>query len=307
MAVSSLLAASAATAVPAFAEPNVVVSIKPIYSLVASVMRGVGEPKLLLDGNQSPHSFSLKPSQAAILQDADAVIWVGHSLEVFLEKSLRSIAPNAKSIELMEAKGIHHVKSGGHDHHDDDHGDDGGVDDDHAVKGAARDPHIWLDTENAHAMVGDIAEGLAALDPENADLYRRNVISTRQKIEALTAEIAAELSSLKGMKFMAFHDAYGHFEHRFGVESAGSLTINPEVSPGARRLRDLQARVKSQNIKCVFSEPQFDANAWRAVIANTDLRLSTIDPLGVHIEAGPDMYGQLVRGVASSLKTCMTQ
>ncbi|MHA1524748.1 MAG: hypothetical protein ACTSY1_10125, partial [Alphaproteobacteria bacterium] len=36
--------------------PNVVVSIKPIHSLVAGVMEGVGRPKLLVAAT-SPHAF----------------------------------------------------------------------------------------------------------------------------------------------------------------------------------------------------------------------------------------------------------
>ena len=313
-AVSLLLASSVAAISQATVEPNVVVSIKSIHSLVSSVMRGAGEPMLLIEGAQSPHSFSLKPSQAAALQNADAVIWVGPALESFLGKSLESIAPNVKSIELMEVKGINHLESDGHDHdgHEDEHAGEGHDEhkDEHAEHDedeAGRDPHIWLDPENARVIVDEVAEKLAALDPENADLYSKNAASTKESLGALVTEVKGKLSAVKGSKFMAFHDAYGHFENRFGVESAGSLTINPEVSPGAKRLRELQVRVKTENIKCVFSEPQFDANAWQAVIENTKLKLGVIDPLGVEIAAGPDMYSQLIRDVTDSLTGCMTQ
>ena len=71
--------------------PDVVVSIKPIHSLVAAIMQGVGEPGLIVEGAASPHTYSLKPSNAAALQDADVVFWVGHGLEAFLEKPLESL------------------------------------------------------------------------------------------------------------------------------------------------------------------------------------------------------------------------
>ena len=357
LALTLVLASSDAAISQAAADTNVVVSIKPIHSLVASVMRGAGEPTLLVEGSQSPHSFSLKPSQARSLQNADAVIWVGESIESFMAKSLEAIAPKAVSIELMDVKGLSHVEGDDHDHHDhaghddhkdepkhehaehdhddhkdehkdehaehdhddhkdehkdehaehdhddhkdehkdehaehdhdehkdehaehdhddhkdehkdehaehdhDEHKDEHAGHDDHSDE-AGRDPHIWLDPQNASVIVGEIAEKLAALDPGHADLYRKNAASTQEGLAALTKEVAASLESVKGTKFMAFHDAYGHFENRFGVESAGSLTINPEVSPGAKRLRELQAKVKAENIKCVFSEPQFDASGW---------------------------------------------
>ena len=36
---------------------DVVVTIKPVHSLVSQVMQGVAEPTLLVDGSASPHSF----------------------------------------------------------------------------------------------------------------------------------------------------------------------------------------------------------------------------------------------------------
>src|SRR4051794_27721066 len=66
--------------------PVVVTSIKPIHSLVASIMQGVGEPELIVDGAASPHTYSLKPSNARALQSAKVIFWVGSGLEAFLEK-----------------------------------------------------------------------------------------------------------------------------------------------------------------------------------------------------------------------------
>ena len=64
--------------------------IKPIHSLVSSVMEGIAVPLLLVEVG-SPHTYSLKPSQAKYLQEADAVFWVAHDVETFLEKPLNSI------------------------------------------------------------------------------------------------------------------------------------------------------------------------------------------------------------------------
>ena len=69
------------------AEPKVVVSIKPIHSLVSYVMDGVGRPSLLVDGSASPHTFQLKPSHATMLQEADVVFWIGEDLESFLRNT----------------------------------------------------------------------------------------------------------------------------------------------------------------------------------------------------------------------------
>ena len=124
---------------PANAEIKVVTSIKPIHSLASYLMDGVAKPDLIVDGYASPHGFSMKPSHAKMLQNADLIFWVGEDLENFLEKPLGSIAKKAEKIELLEIKGLTKLKFrernifDGHDDHghkEDDHDDD----DKHAKK-----------------------------------------------------------------------------------------------------------------------------------------------------------------------------
>ena len=118
--------------------------VKPVHSLVAAVMEGVGTPYLIVDGAGSPHTYALKPSQAGNLQNADLVFWIGDRLETFLEKRIESIAKKAKLVTLIESHGLNQLKfrEGGafdsHDHEHDDHGHD-----DHGHNGY--DPHVWLD------------------------------------------------------------------------------------------------------------------------------------------------------------------
>ena len=104
-----LLAAAAMLiyAMPATAEvPKVVATIKPLHSLVAAVMGDLGSPTLIVQGGASPHTYSLRPSDAAALEAADVVFWTGHGLELFLEDSIGTLAPNATVVELSQARGI---------------------------------------------------------------------------------------------------------------------------------------------------------------------------------------------------------
>ena len=120
---------------PVNADVKVVTSIKPLHSLASYLMDGVGKPDLIVDGYASPHGFSMKPSHAKMLQNADLIFWVGEDLENFLEKPLSSIAKKAEKIELMEIKGLNVLKFrernifDEHDH--DDHDDHGKKEDDH--------------------------------------------------------------------------------------------------------------------------------------------------------------------------------
>ena len=234
------------------AEINVVTSIKPLHSLVSSVMEGVGTPNLLIDGAGSPHNYALKPSQAQELQNADLVFWIGHDLEAFLENSIDSIAKNAVSVSLMDSHGLtklpfreggafdahdhgghdehghdehghdehgheehgheeHGHEEHGHDEHGhDEHGHDEHVNDEHVNDEHAHeehgefDAHVWLDPQNAKAMVHEIEEHLAKADPQNATFYASNAKAMMLKLDALTNEIGAELAPVKKTRICGF-------------------------------------------------------------------------------------------------------
>src|SRR5919106_331168 len=127
----ALAAGDSAGADPA---PAVVVSIKPIHSLVAGVMEGVGAPDLMIEGAGSPHSYALRPSEARALDQAEVVFWVGEGLEAFLAKPLGALSDDATVVELADAKGLrllstreggawegHEEEEHGHEHEEDDH------------------------------------------------------------------------------------------------------------------------------------------------------------------------------------------
>ena len=83
---------------PVNAEVKVVTSIKPLHSLASYLMDGVGKPDLIVDGYASPHGFSMKPSHAKMLQNADLIFWVGEDLENFLEKPLIQLLKKLKKL-----------------------------------------------------------------------------------------------------------------------------------------------------------------------------------------------------------------
>ena len=129
---------TASLAVPASAAPRVVVSIKPLHSLVSGVMKGVGEPYLLIRGVASPHTFSLKPSDARELERARVIFWVGDVLAPGLERPLEVLPKKANVVALGEIKGLELLKlreGGLWEGHDDDHGGEKKSEGDHHDEG----------------------------------------------------------------------------------------------------------------------------------------------------------------------------
>lgn len=276
------------------AAPRVVVTILPVHSLVAMVMEGVGEPRLLLPASASPHSYALLPSDAQVLTQADLIVWVGPDLEPFLQKPLRTLASQATTIQLTTLPDLtllgadpQHVHAG---HEGGDH---------------RHDPHLWLDPANAMAIVEAVQARLAALDPANAGIYRANADRQQQRLRSLDREIRAAVAPVRGMRFLVFHDAYRYFTERYDLASVGALTLSPDRLPGARTVAAARDRVRSGQVRCVFREPQFEPSIAEAIVRGTGARVGTLDPIGADLLPGPDAYIQLLRNLASSLHACL--
>ena len=305
---SGLLVSTAATAADA---PKVVVSIKPIHSLVAAIMQGVGMPDLIVDGASSPHTYALKPSNARSLQQAQLVFWVGPGMEAFLQKPLTALGSNATVVELDDAPGITKLKfreGGAFEPHDDGDGHDAGDEhaDGHDHDNGEFDTHLWLDPHNAKAMAAEITTSLVAADPANALTYEANQKTLNDKLDALDTEIASTVAPVKDKPFIVFHDAYQYFEHRYGVRVSGSITVSPETIPGAQRVAEIRSKVADLGATCVFAEPQFEPKLVNVVLEGTSAKSGVLDPEAATLPQGPDLYFDLMRGIANSLKSCLS-
>ncbi len=279
--------------------PRVVVSIAPIHSLVAGVMAGVATPELLISGAASPHSYMLKPSQVRALQRADLIVWNGESVESFMPRTLRSIGSGQRVIKLVALPDMALLssRSGGfwqqdaHSQHD------------HVA--GEMDGHLWLDTTNAKVIVVAVAVALSEIDPGHAAQYRRNSTALLQQLDELTREIDATLTPVRTVPYLVFHDGYHYFEDRFKLRAAGAISVDAEHKPGAKRLSEISAMVKRQQVRCVFSEPQYSAATVQLVTAGTGVKSGVLDGIGSGLQPGPDLYFKLMRGLAQNLAGCL--
>ena len=312
---------------PVNADVKVVTSIKPLHSLASYLMDGVGKPDLIVDGYASPHGFSMKPSHAKMLQNADLIFWVGEGMENFLEKPLNSIAKKAEKIELMETKGLqvlkfrernifdehdhddhddHAKKEDDHDDHDhDNHGKKEEHDDHDNHEGhnhGEYDAHIWLDPINAKVILFEMSKHLIELDAKNESVYRDNLSKAYNEIDKLTKDVTAELD--QSVASIVFHDAYQYFEKRFNVNILGAFTVNTDVMPGAEQLAEIREIIEHDKVSCVFSEPQFNPDIIKAVAKDMNIKTGVIDPLGATLNPGKDLYFDLIRNMSASFKGC---
>jgi len=311
---AALILAAALSAGPARAEapPDVVASVKPVHSLVAAVMEGVGEPHLLVRGAANPHAFSLKPSDARALEGAELVFWMGPTLETFLERPLAALGADARTVALLEAPGLNRrptraagAWASGHDHA---HGAaEHGIGEQGAAEVALGgvDGHAWLDPRNAGAMADAILAALVEADPARAERYRANAARLSARLAELDAELERTLAPVRQRPFVVFHDAYHYLEDRYGLNGVGALTVSPDRPPGAARLGEIRARIRGLGAACVFAEPQFEPALVDTVVAGTEARRGVLDPEGAALPDGPELYFSLMRANARALADCL--
>jgi zinc transport system substrate-binding protein len=197
-----------------------------------------------------------------------------------------------------------HSQDHGHDHGHSQHRDHGHAH--HREDGHGEwDSHIWLSPENARRIVTGLTDHLGRWDPANAEAYARNRDALLERVDMLDAELARQLEPVRDLPFIVFHDAYQYFEHAYGLNAAGSITVDPSRAPGARRIQELRDRMSADDVVCLFTEPQFRPAVASILVEGHSTRLGELDPIGTSLEPGPDAWFDLMRGLADDLVSCL--
>lgn len=286
----------------------VVTSIKPLHSIVSAVMSGVGEPKLIIPGFVSPHTHTLRPSNMRTLQNAKVVFLIDESCEASMGAATRSLDESIEVIQLMKSDGIELVRwadDRGHGGHDD-NAEDPEIESHRDL--SMFDHHIWLDPKNAIVMAREIARVLSSHAEEHAEVFSSNaeefISEIEELIDRLTESYDSATVSLK--PFIVYHDGYQSFEHRFGLDGLTRAFLKGEYTPGAKHIQELQKQITDLKIECVFTEPQFDDDFVDSLEDRANLKVRILDPLGATLDAGPDLYIELLENLSSSIIDCLT-
>ena len=156
----------------------------------------------------------------------------------------------------------------------------------------------------AKIWLNNIAAKLSEIDPDNAASYFSNAKSARDDIDSLMSEVNSILDPIRDKKFVVFHDAYQYFEKSFNINASGAISLGDASDPSPARLSEIRSRVVDEAVQCVLAEPQYDPGLVKSVVEGTDAKTTVIDPLGVSLETGPNLYENLIRNLATNLAKC---
>ncbi|MDO5612368.1 MAG: zinc ABC transporter substrate-binding protein [Paracoccus sp. (in: a-proteobacteria)] len=311
----AILALTCTTSAALAAPPAIVTDLPVTGSLVAMVMGDLGAPHVLLPQGADAHDYQLRPSDAAALQAAGLLIWVGPEMTPWLNRAAGQIT-RGNSLALLQVQGTHRqdFAAGGQDHPHDDHSHDHDHDHshahdhghDHSHDHSGTDPHAWLDPHNAQLWLAAIRDALTAADPENAAAYAANAQAAAARIEELDARITAQLAPVAGKPFVVMHDAYGYFTGHYGLTPAIPVSLGDAAAPSAAQIAAIREQIGAQNIACIFPEPISNPRLIAAITEGTAIRTGApLDPEGTAQNQGADLYPAMLAGLADALAGCL--
>ena len=262
----------------------------------------------MISGAASPHTYQMRPSDAAVLNAADLIVWVRRELgDVPPHGPIAVLGSGAEVVTLHEAAGLEllRAREGGiwrdekrelhvdaHDGHGHGHGE--------------FDMHIWLDPGNARRIVDVVANALVRIDPGRGDIWRANAEAMRMRIDLLESSLRERLAPVRRTRVPRIPRRLRVFRARVsGSNGKGAVAVDPARRPGAGRIAELRGALAEHDVRCVFSEPQFEPNLVRTVIGGTGVRTAELDPLGVDVEPGPDAWFEIMRGLGDAVAECL--
>jgi zinc transport system substrate-binding protein len=175
----------------------------------------------------------------------------------------------------------------------------------HAYLG--EDPHIWLSPIKALQIAALVRDNTSLLYPQYKPQLAANYQRFVEKMQQLDLQLNIEFSSLKGLGFIVFHDAYARFIEYYQLNQVAALTINPAKRPGAKHLADIRNIIQQSHPVCVFSEPQFSKVAVESLIRNFSINVGELDPLATNVKVTQDRYISFIQGFARQFIDCLSR
>jgi zinc/manganese transport system substrate-binding protein len=258
------------------------------FSILADFVRNVGGDRInlttLVGADSDVHVYTPAPSDAKRIADAKLVVVNGLGLEGWLPRLVQSSGSKAQVVTV--SAGIAPLKLG-----------------------SAADPHGWQSVPNAKIYVTDIANALAAADPDDAEFFRAQAKAYLEKLETLDREVREAVAKIpqERRKVISTHDAFGYFAAEYGVQFIAPLGVSTETEPSARDIATIIGQIKAQKIPAVFLENISDDRLIRRIAAETGSKVGgTLISDGLTGEKGPaptyiDMVRHNIKALTSAL------
>ena len=264
--------------------PRVVVSIKPVHSLVAGLMEGIATPELLVESG-NPFEFSPSPDQQKALQQADLVVWVGPELTPGLDATLRKPDMAGRQLELLAMDSLKVLPA--------------------RYEDGSRDPFLWLDTRNMLILLDELATRLSQLDPARTHRYRSNRLAVLARLSQIDRRLEFGYKNVSSEPVFLYHDTHQYFEQAYAMKAAG-IVAPPDRPPATADLLRVRKLLADGQEPCLLIETVLPSPHAELLIQETNAQVIELDSLGSRLSPGPDLYVELMGLLYEKIQNCLT-
>jgi len=213
----------------------------------------------ILSGNESPHTYEIKPADVKTVADARVLFKVGLGMEEWLDPAIQN-SGNKTLVVVGAATGLTDIVQG--DEHD-----------------RSGNPHVWLDPEYAKLGIKNLVTALVKLDPKGESLYRKREAAYFVRLDSLSAVISAQFAGLSDRRLITYHDAWPYFARRFGLDIIATVEPIPGQEPSARELARLVDLIRRERIRVITTEPQLPSVLPNMLASETGVKVVVLNPL----------------------------
>lgn len=278
---------------------HILCSTFPIYQITRNVTQGhpATQVELMIPAQLGcPHDYALTPQDMRSLAQADLLVINGLGLEEFMGASIRQANPRLAIID--SSSGITDTLAYTNEHPSYEGPD---ADDDHGHQGA--NPHLFVSPRLVARMTMTIANGLAAFDPEGAEIYRKNGQSYAQAMERLGHEVATVGQHLRNRRILTQHGVFDYLARDLGLTVVAVVQAHAGQEPSAAEMLSIIKIARAEKAGAIFSEPQYPARVVETIAREAGIKAASLDPVATGVEDAPlDYYEQTMRGNLATLK-----
>lgn len=276
---------------------KIVATTSDLAAIAKAVAGDKADIRSICTGKEDPHMLQAKPSVILQARNADLWIRIGLELEIGWEPPILDGSRNnrirvgtkghldaSENVLVLDVPQTTITRAMGDVH-------------------PMGNPHYWLDPLNGRRIAGAIAERLAVIAPDSADVFRKNAATFQEEldermfgVDALKGREAGELwqklergedipklggwaasmAPLRGQKIVTYHRSWVYFANRFGVEVIAELEPKPGVPPTAAHLAEVAERAKADGVKIILQEPFYSTKAAEQLAAKTGARVVVV-------------------------------
>ena len=277
---------------------EVYVSSYPMYDFT----KKIGGDKVvvinLIPAGAEPHDWEPSAKDISALERAAVFIYSGVGLEHWVDKVLGAL--NNKELVVVEAskglallEGTHQHEHHHHYHGENDEHEEPTNHEEHGEEGS-KDPHVWLNPQNAKHQMKAIKDALAKVDPDNADYYEENYKKYAAELDKLDAEYKEGLKPFTHREIIVSHQAFGYLCEAYGLTQESIRGISPEEEPSPARMGEIIRFAKTHQVKVIFFEEGVDSKISETIAREIGAEVDVLNPLESlsleAINAGEDYF-----------------